>query len=33
MTTPFTYDIDNFLKHNEQKDYYDRTTNFNRFSL
>jgi queuosine precursor transporter len=33
LATPFTYKIVNFLKRAEHEDFYDKTTNFNPFSL
>jgi uncharacterized integral membrane protein (TIGR00697 family) len=33
VATPLTYRVVAFLKHAEQEDYYDRTTNFTPFSL
>jgi uncharacterized integral membrane protein (TIGR00697 family) len=33
LFTPLTYAIVRFLKHAEQEDFYDRTTNFNPFIL
>ncbi|MER3554482.1 MAG: transporter [Meiothermus sp.] len=33
LFTPITYAVVNFLKHNEQEDYYDRDTDFNPFAL
>lgn len=33
IATPFTYLIVNFLKRAENEDYYDKTTDFNPFSL